>query len=110
MPLKFTNKRIEFKMNNTPDNPEDSSKKFFNTRSLRILWMILIPIFALVIILRLYNWSKGKDDFYGILAPLGMIFVGLSQIAGTRNKALSYALTGIAMVLVIAGLVMLIIR
>lgn len=75
-------------------------------RALRVFWMVLIGIFFAVIVLRFFNWMQGKDNFYGILSPLGMIFVGLTQISVTGNKPLRSILLIAAMALVIAGLVM----
>jgi len=79
--------------------------------SLRFLWMFLIAIFAAVIIFRVVSWSRGEGDgLYGILSPLGMIFVGLVQIPVTGNKAVRSILLIVAMVLVLAGLVFTLLR
>ncbi len=68
--------------------------------------MILIPIFAIVILFNLYNWrTQGKDNLPSILSPLGMIFVGLASITGSRHKLLSYVFPVIGAIAVIGGLV-----
>ena len=92
-----------------PNNPNETGNKEHLTRTVRILWMILIGVFAAVIWWRLYNSSQGGGSVVGlreIAAPLGMIFIGLATITGTRNKPLYYVFLVIAIILVISGLVM----
>lgn len=88
-------------MNNEADN---AAKKEKLMRTVRILWLFLSAIFALIVLWRLYTWSQGKDGLHEILSPLGMCFVGLATITGSRNKMLSYVLLAIAMILVFSGL------
>jgi hypothetical protein len=106
----FIKWRVAPKMSDAPDNFNQTSKQEKNMRTIRIIWIILIAFFSLIILLRVYNWSKGQDDFRGILSPLGMIFLGFSQIVGRENKPLYYIFLGIAMVLVFGGLLLLFIN
>lgn len=78
-------------------------------KTMRIIWTILIVVFAALVLLRLYGWSKGQDNLRGLLSPLGMVFVGLGAIIRPRNRMLSYVFTGIALVLVITGLVLMLV-
>ena len=87
------------------NDSSDVAKKEKLLRTARIVWSILIVAFGIVVLLRLYSWSQGKDDLHEILSPLGMIFLGLSTIVGSRNKNLSRVLLAIALVLVISGLI-----
>ena len=96
-------------MNNTTEGSEESIDKAKSMRTIRIIWTILIVAFAAIIILQLYEWANGKDNFRSILAPFGMIFVGAGALVRPRNVMLSYILTGIALVLVVTGLVLMII-
>ncbi len=89
-------------MNNEPNNVAKKEKLL---RTVRIIWSMLSAVFALIVLWRLYNWSQGKDGWHEILSPLGMVFVGLGTIIGSRNKNLSYVLLAIAVILVISGLV-----
>jgi len=49
--------------------------------------------------------DTGKRQFAEYFTPLGMIFVGLANITGTRNKPLSYVFLALGLIAVIAGLV-----
>ena len=93
-------------MSDTPDSPDQNAKREKSLRTIRIVWMFLIPIFAVIVLLRLYNWSNDRGNLVGILPPLGMILVGLAQIVGRRNKTLTYALLAVAMIFVISGLLL----
>jgi hypothetical protein len=96
-------------MDNIPNEDAEITKKEQQMRKLRPLWMVLIAGFTIVILLNLYNWSQGDGNLRGIVAPLGMIFLGLMTLTSPRNKALSYIFLVIAATLVITGLVMAII-
>lgn len=76
---------------------------------MRVIWMILVVVFGAFILFRLYLWSNGRENFRGLLSPLGMVFVGLGAIIRPRNRMLSYVFTGIALVLVITGLALMLI-
>ena len=76
---------------------------------MRVIWVILAVVFTGIVLFDLYLWSNGKENLRGILPPFGMIFVGLGAIIRPRNRSLSYVFTGIALVLVIAGLILMII-
>ncbi len=87
-------------------SPEEILKQEKMLKTARTVWMFLIPLFAIVILFNLYTWrTQGKDNFLSILSPLGMIFVGLASITGSRNKLLSYVFLALGMIFVIAGLV-----
>jgi hypothetical protein len=91
-------------MNNTPEDHDRNAKREKSLRTIRIIWMFLIPIFAIIVLLRLFSWNQGQGNLVGILPPLGMILVGLAQIIGKRNKTLTYALLAVAMIFVVSGL------
>lgn len=86
-------------------SPEDKLKQEKILKTVRILWMFLIPFFAVIILFNLYNWTRGSDSLPSILSPLGMIFVGLASVTGSRNKPLSYVFLVLGMIAVVAGLV-----
>lgn len=81
-----------------------AAKKAKMMRTVRIVWSVLIPIFAVIICIRLYSWSQGKDGLREILSPTGMIFVGLANIFTKRNKTLSTIFVALGLILVVAGL------
>lgn len=92
-------------------SPEEILKQEKALKTARTVWMFLIPVFAVVILFNLYNWStQGKDNFPSILSPLGMIFVGLASVTGSRNKPMSYVFLVLGMIAVVAGLVMTIMK
>ena len=91
-------------MDNTP-NEADAAKKGKLMRTARIIWAIIIPVFAVIICIRLYSWSQGKGGLHEILSPLGMICVGLANIFSARNKTLSSIFVGLGLILVTAGLI-----
>jgi cytochrome bd-type quinol oxidase subunit 2 len=74
-------------------------------RTARVLWLVLMPIFALLALWRVYNWTQGKDNLYNTLPLFGMIFVGLASITRPRNKNLATVFTVIALILVVGGLI-----
>lgn len=88
-------------MDNTPNNTIEDEKREKMMRAVRVAWMIVIAVCAAVILWQLYGWSQGKHGLQGILAPLTYIFIGLSSIACSRNKMLSYILMAAAFILVI---------
>lgn len=92
-------------MDNNPIDDAAAAKKEKTMRTVRIIWLIIIPIFAVIICIRLYSWSQGKGGLHEILSPLGMIFVGLANIYGTRNKTLSTVFVALGLILVVSGLV-----
>lgn len=93
-------------MDNTPDNLDENSKAAKINNTMRVVWIILVTVFAAVILWRVYTWSNGQGNLRDILSPLGMIFIGLGIIVRPYNKILSYSMTGIAAILVITGLVL----
>lgn len=93
-------------MDNPPKNTEEYLDKNKTMRTMRIIWKILIAVFVVIVVWRFYEWSIGRDNLRGILSPLGMIFVGLGAITRPRNRNLSYVFTGIALVLVVTGLIL----
>lgn len=92
-------------MEQTNENDENRLKKVKMQKTARVIWMVLVPVFAAVIFWRLFGYANGKDTLTGILPPLGMIFVGLSFIVDERRKTLRSVLIALAMVLVVAGLI-----
>ena len=97
---------MKLKMNNTSNNLDENSKAAKINNTMRIVWIILITVFAAVILWRVYDWSNGQGNLRDILSPLGMIFIGLGIIVRPHNRLLSYSMTGIAAILVVAGLVL----
>ncbi len=93
-------------MNNVTNDSDEAAQKAKSARTMQIVWTILIAVFAVIIAFRIYGWASGTDNLRGILSPLGMIFVGAGAITRPRNRNLSYVLTGIALVLVISGLIL----
>ncbi len=93
-------------MENMTEKIKTDEKTLKREKTLRVFWMVLIGVFFAAIVLRVMNWMRDGGDLYGILSPLGMIFVGLVQMRVTNNKALQTTLLAVAMVMVIAGLVL----
>ena len=91
-------------MDNEPIDAANAEKKEKIARTMRVIWSILIVIFGFLLLFRLYDWSRG-GGLRHILSPLGMIFVGLANIFGARNKNLRIVLTAIAMILVVSALI-----
>lgn len=93
------------------ESSEEKAQEKENMPTLAIkAWYVLIPIFALIILWRLYDWSRGEDHLSGILSPLGMIFIGLATITGTRNPPVYYLFLALGSISVIAGLILIITR
>ena len=86
-------------------SPEEKLKQEKVLKTMRKIWMFLIPFLAAGILFNLYEWTQGSDSLPSILSPLGMIFVGLANITGTRNKPLSYVFLALGLIAVVAGLV-----
>ena len=78
-------------MNDTSSNETEAEKKERKLETARKIWMILTPVFAVIALLSFYNWTQGSSPS-GLLSQLGMVFLGLSMIAGKRNKTLNYIL------------------
>ena len=85
-------------------SPEEKLKQEKVLKTVRILWMFLIPFFVAIILYNLYKWTQGSDSLPSILSPLGMVFVGLASIIGFRNKPLSYVFLALGMISVFGGL------
>ncbi len=96
-------------MNNPSGNLDETSTKAKAAQTMRVIWIILIAVFAVIVLWRLYDWSNGRDSLRGILSPLGMIFVATGALIRPRNRNLSYIFTGIALVLVISGLILMLV-
>lgn len=94
-------------MDNTPDDLDAQKAK--TVRTMRLVWMVLIAIFALLAVWRFYDWSRGQDNLRGVMSPFGMIFLGIGAIIRPQNKQLSYVFTGIALMLVLTNLVLMLI-
>ncbi|HEX8639101.1 MAG TPA: hypothetical protein VF692_13615 [Pyrinomonadaceae bacterium] len=88
------------------NDSNETAQKAKSAQTMQVLWSILMAVFAGIIAFRLYGWANGTDNLRGILSPLGMIFVGAGAILRPRNPGLSYVLTGIALILVISGLIL----
>ncbi|MDQ3321114.1 MAG: hypothetical protein M3525_01460 [Acidobacteriota bacterium] len=91
-------------MENMTEKSEADAKAQKREKTLRVFWMMLIGVFFAVIVLRVMNWLRDGGDLYGILSPLGMVFVGLVQMRITNNKVLQTILLVVAVVLVFSGL------
>lgn len=88
---------------------EAELKKAKSYRAMKIIWTILIAVFSVIIVIRLYEWSQGKDNFRGILAPIGLVFVGAGVLVRRRNPVMGNILSGIAIVIVLTALVLMLI-
>lgn len=94
-------------MDNIPDNLDLDAKNAKAWKTMRFIWMILIAIFALLAVWRLYDWSRGQDNLRGVMSPFGMLFLGIGAIIRPQNAKLSYVFTGIALFLVFTSLILL---
>ena len=94
--------------NDTPSDETKAAKKERMAETARKIWMFMTPIFALIALFSFYNWTQGSSPS-GIFSQLGLMFVGLSIIAGKRNKTLNYILLAAGMILVVTGLILVII-
>ncbi len=93
-------------MNDTPNN--ETEKKARQMEWIKNLWLILIPVFSIILVFKLYSWSRGKDDITGIFSPLTFIFVGLANIFSTRNRTLYYIFLAAGVICAVAILTSLI--
>ena len=95
-------------MENMTGNGGADDKMARREKGLRIFWLLMIGVFLTVIVLRVTSWARDGSDgnLYGILSPLGMIFVGLVRVGVTRNKMLRAFLLGLGLTLAVAGLVL----
>ena len=82
-----------------------AAKNEKTVRTLRVLWTILLPVFALIVLYDLYEYSQGRDELRHALAPFGMLFVGAASLIRPRNKNLATVFVAIALVLVVGGLI-----
>jgi len=89
-------------------SPEEELKREKTLKTMRTIWMILIPLFAVLALFNLYRWTQGKDGLPSFLSQSGMVLVGLAVIIGSRNKSLSYVFSVLGVIAVVAGLVMVI--
>lgn len=92
-------------------NDSDKVKKKAKTmRTLRYIWMFLIALFGILLLLDLYNWKYNGDNLTGIFTSLTFIFLGLASIVDKEKKVLHYIFLSIAIILLLLGLTLLIIR
>lgn len=96
-------------MNEINGSP-DGEKKAKMMRTLRYIWMVLIPLFGIILLLNLYNWKYNNNSLSGIFSPLTFIFLGLASIVGKEKKALHYIFLGIAIISLLAGITLLFIN
>ena len=80
----------------------------FTQQTARKFWYFLTPIFVLIVLWRVYQWTQGGDELWGGLPSLGMVFLGLSIIAGKERKPSYNILLTLALVCVFTGLGLLI--
>lgn len=82
----------------------DGSDKENKANPLRYLWLMLMPIFFILLLLELYNWlSGGNTQLNNILTNLGFIFLGLAALVTTKRTALHNTLNVIAIILLLSG-------
>ena len=86
------------------DEKLDDSDKENKANPLRYLWLVLLPLFFILLLLNLYNWqSEGKNQLHNVLTNLGFIFLGLAALITTKRKALHNTLNVIAIILLLTG-------
>jgi hypothetical protein len=88
--------------------PEEELKREKMLKTSRTIWMVLLPLFGVLALYNLYQWTQGKDNLPSFLSQSGMVLVGLAIIIGSRNKSLSRVLSIVGLIVVLAGLVMVI--
>ena len=87
---------------NEKSNDSDEENK---ANPLRYLWLVLLPIFFILLLLNLYNWqTEGKNQLDNILSNLGFIFLGLAGLITAKRKALHNTLSVIAIILLLSGI------
>ncbi|MDQ6788053.1 MAG: hypothetical protein M3033_14710 [Acidobacteriota bacterium] len=96
-------------MENTPDDLDVDAKRAKAIQTMRVIWMIIIAVFAVIGSVQLYEWSRGEEPLRRVMSPLAMIILGIGALIRPGNKQLSYVLTGIAIILVIANVILMII-
>ena len=89
-------------------SPEEELKREKMLKTSRTIWMVLLPLFGVLALYNLYQWTQGKDNLPSFLSQSGMVLVGLAIIIGSRNKSLSRVLSIVGLIVVLAGLVMVI--
>ncbi len=55
-------------MNDTPNDETNAEKKARQIEMIKKMWLVLIPIFSIILLFKLYSWSRGKDDITYFLA------------------------------------------
>jgi len=86
------------------NDTDEAEKKERQMRMVRKIWVVLIPIFTIVILFDLYSWSQGKGDLVRVFSRLGFIFIGLASLTEDRSKTLTYILLAVGGALALAGL------
>lgn len=76
-----------------------------DNKTLRPIYYFLIVLAVLLIVWRVYQWSQGRDNFYGIGSPLGLVFLFAAMIVGKSNIALYYGLLAAALLCVFASFI-----
>lgn len=92
-------------MEKTPEQTSEQEKK---AASAAKIYMFLTPIFALLALFNLYNWTQGSDSLPSVLSMAGMTFIGSSVIVGSHNKPLYYIFFAVGAVAVFGALIKLI--
>lgn len=91
-------------------SPEEKLKQEKASKTARTLWMVLTPIFAVLLLFNLYRWTQGKDTLSSILSQSGVMLIGLATLIGSRNKPLSYVFLILGGIAALVGVVMAIMR
>lgn len=78
-----------------------------NNKTLRTVYFILLGLFALIAIWRIYNYLQGTESLHSIGIPVSFLMVLTASLIGKdRSPALYYILVGAGFILVIASLVL----
>lgn len=78
-------------------------------KTLRIIWTVLIGVFAVALAIVLYRWTEGKDNLRSLLSPLAFILIGTAALIRPRNAMLANVLTAFAIVSGVAMIILMII-